>query len=80
MKRKPEMESGLDPEKSPGLASPAALEEAGPLPSTPAGRMHQAMAMANAIAYVNVLADLCSRGGSVGLSELRELVGILRGE
>ena len=42
--------------------------------------MHQAMAMANAIAYVNVLADLCSRGGSVGLSELRELVGILRGE
>lgn len=80
MKRKPEMESGLDPEKSPGLASPAALEEGVPLPETPAGRVHLAMQIAKALVHLDILEDRCRYGGSVGLADLRKAISLLRGE
>lgn len=79
-------------EHAEALASEVALEMAGPLPPTPAGRLHAAVLAAapesddeetvalrisSALLRLRQLEGRCHTGGDVGLADIRQLIGIL---
>lgn len=68
-RKKPEVESGLAPEKWPATTE-ALADLLAPLPPD---RNEKALEL------LDVLADRCRYGGSVGLADLRSVIAILRG-